>query len=133
MINEISKNELIKKFVDNSLTQFLLSKGYVKKGDNHRWGELLGITIDDIKTYFEDNEYPGLLKGCYDKPRRSPIGAHEGDTLWTFDEGTYTVWYVERGFPTPEFVSQSKNEFEKYWKKSTLQLYEMNLSSRIIV
>ena len=130
MLSAIPKHDLIKKYLDGSLYIFLLKQGYIKKGDTFTYGELLNVTVEDFHHHFEVFGYPGLKIGRHDKPRNSPNVGRETETQWTFDEDTYTVWYTDRGIPTPEFSTKSKEEFEEYWKKIVLEEFYFKLSGK---
>jgi hypothetical protein len=126
MINSLSKHQLIKMYLDNSLCSWLLKNQLLKKGDSFKYGNIMDVTIADLKTYFEEFGYPGLAI-----PRKSiptePDG-DEGETLWTLKNGVYTVWFIERGVPFSQFTTQSREEFETFWKKGLLEAYEVKLN-----
>lgn len=126
MITSLSKHQLIKMYLDDSLYNWLLKNKVLKKGDRFTYASVMGVTIADLKTHFEEFGYPGLSI-----PRKSiptePSGG-EGETLWTLKDGFYTIWSVERGVPFVEFATQSKEEFETFWKKGVLWRYEMQLN-----
>jgi hypothetical protein len=88
MITSLSKHQLIKMYLDNSLYSWLLKNQLLKKGDSFKYGNIMGVTIADLKIYFEEFGYPGLTI-----PRKviptEPDG-DEGETLWTLKNGVYT-------------------------------------------
>jgi hypothetical protein len=126
MTPETSKHELIKMFVDNTLFNFLLKKNVIKKGDTICYGHMLSISVEDLRTYFEQYGYPGL-----DIPRhqikKSPQGG-EGDSEWTLEKGVYKVWYTERNTPTCVFTTDSKEAFKAYWIKENFYHWEYRLN-----
>lgn len=113
-------------YLNNSLYNWLLKNKLLKKGDGFKYASVMDVTIADLKTYFEEFGYPGLTI-----PRKSiptePDG-DEGETLWTLKGGVYTIWFVERGIPSPEFTTHSREEFEIFWKKGLLEAYEVKLN-----
>lgn len=120
------KDQLIEMLVNKSLFGFLMKKKFIKKGDLICYGKMLQITGEDLYIYFEKHGYPGL-----NIPRKrvstSPEGG-EADTVWTFNEGRYTIWYIERNTPFEEFSTDSKEDFEAWWKKHALESWEFTLN-----
>jgi hypothetical protein len=126
MTTSLSKNDLIKMYLNDSLYSWLLKNQLLKKGDSFKYGNIMDVTIDDLKIYFEEFGYPGLAISRKSIPTE-PDG-DEGETLWTLKNGVYTVWFVERGVPFTQFTTQSREEFEFFWKKGLLEAYEVKLN-----
>jgi len=105
-----TKDQLIELFVNDKLFGFLM-----KKGDLICYGKMLGISLEDLRVYFEQHGYPGL--NVPRNPRRTTPEGGEGDTVWIMKDGVYTVWYIERNTPVQEFSTDSKPTFEAWWKE----------------
>lgn len=121
-----SKDQLISMLVNKTLFSFLMKKNIIKKGDLVCYGKLLGISVIDLRTYFEQHGYPGLVVPRKMRPA-SPEGG-EGDTVWTFKNNVYTVWYFERGEAVEDFATDSKETFEAWWKEHSLGVWEYHLN-----
>src|SRR6187551_1832030 len=106
------KDQLIDMLVNKTLFSFLMKKNFIKKGDVICYGKMLGISSADLRAYFEQHGYPGLVIPRQLRPT-SPEGG-EGDTVWTFKDGVYTVWYFERGEAVEDFSTDSKATFEDW-------------------
>ncbi len=124
---DLPKDQLIKMLVDKTLFGFLMKKNIIRKGDLICYGRLLNITGADLQGYFDQHGYPGLAI-----PRKmvrtSPEGS-EGDTVWTCKDGLYTVWTIERNTPFEEYSTESRSDFETWWKKHELGLWERTLNN----
>lgn len=108
----VSKDQLIKMLVDKTLFNFLMKKNFIRKGDLICYGKMLDINVEDLCAYFEKNGYPGLNKPRHEV-KTKPEGG-EGDTIWTKEDSVYTVWFIERNIPEPEFSTESKEAFESW-------------------
>jgi hypothetical protein len=122
-----TKDQLIKMFVNNTLFSFLMKQNRIKKGDLVCYGKMLDITLDDVRAYFENNGYPGL--NIPHKTRPTSSDGSEGDTVWTFKDGVYAVWYIERNIPVEEFSTTSKEDFEGWWKEHIMGVWEYKLNN----
>jgi hypothetical protein len=127
MTLETPKDQLIEMFVNKSLFNFLMKKNIIKKGDTICYGKLLGITAEDLRTYFAQHGFPGL-NIHRNKIKTSPDGG-EGDSEWTCENGEYKVWYTERNTHTCVFSTHSKTAFEKYWIKENFYEWEYLLNN----
>ena len=110
----ISKDQLISLFIKGDLFSYLMKWNYIKKGDTVNYAQLLDLREEDLRRWFEKNGYPGI--------RDSPRGG-ENDYVWSLKEGVYEVAFIERNLEYPEFTTTSKEEFETWWKASTLEQY----------
>ena len=117
-----TKEQLIGMFMKGTLYDFLLKKGILKEGEGFgSYAKFLDLTDDDLRSYFDVKGYPGL--------KESPAW-EEWDYAWDFVEGHYRVLFIERGLPTPRLYTTSKEEFEAWWKKHTLEIYSDRLHNR---
>lgn len=104
-----------------TLYEFLLKKNILKEGEGGSYAKILDLSDDDLRLYFDAKGYPGL--------KESPDW-QECDYAWSFEEGHYSVLFIERGLPTPHLYTTSKEEFEAWWKKHTLEIYSAQLHNR---
>jgi len=117
-----TKEQLIGMFMKGTLYDFLLKKGGIlKEGKVGSYAKLLDLTDDDLRAYFDAKGYPGLDK--------SP-GWEELEYAWDYVDWHYRVLFIERGLPTPRLYTSSKEEFEAWWKKHTLEIYSAKLHNR---
>lgn len=112
--SSLSKDQWIANLVSGGLRTYLESIKLVKKGDNFSFAELLGITREDLVSYFDRNGYPQW--GIPDKKIPSSPDGEEWETVLTLNEDGYTAYFIERGIPTPIFRSKNKEEFGTWWK-----------------
>jgi hypothetical protein len=122
-----TKDELIEMLVNKTLFSFLIKKNLIKKGDLVCYGKMLDISMNDVRAYFENRGYPGLNIPRKEIPT-NPDGS-EGDTVWTFKDGEYAVWYIERNTPGKEFSTTSKEDFETWWKEHIMGVWEYELNN----
>jgi len=115
-----TKEQLIGMFMKGTLYDFLLKKGVLKEGESRKYAKLLDLTDDDLRAYFDVKGYPGLDE--------SPSW-EEYEYAWDFQDGHYRVLFIERGLSTPHLYTASKEEFEAWWKKHTLEIYSKKLHS----
>jgi len=126
MILNTTKHQLIEMLVNKTLFSFLMKKNIIKKGDVVCYGKILDITADDLRVYFEQHGYPGLTIPRKLRPT-TPEGS-EGDTVWTFKEGMYTVWSFERNEAVEDFSTESKETFEAWWKEHSMGVWTYKLN-----
>lgn len=119
--SDLTKDQWIEKLVKGTLHHFLEVNALVTKDESYSYSSFLGITREDLQSYFERFGYP-----LWDIPEseihRTPPGG-EYDTVWTLNEDGYTAYWLERGTTTPLFRSKSKEEFGNWWKKEILDSY----------
>ncbi len=112
------KAELVNMFITGDLFSYVMKMGLVKKGDSVNYAQLLDLGEEDLKSWFQAKGYPGI--------RTSPRGS-ECEYTWALHEGVYTVYFIERNTEFLEFSTTSKEEFETWWKKYTLERYTAKL------
>lgn len=115
-----SKEELIELLIKRDLFSYVMKKYAIKKGDKVNYAQLLDLGSEDLTRWFEKHGYPGL--------KTSPPW-RENQYAWALSEGVYTVSFIERNLDYPEFSTTSKEEFETWWKKYTVELYTAKLQS----
>ena len=116
-----TKEQLIGMFMKGTLYDFLLKKRILKEGEGGSYAKILDLSDDDLRSFFDIKGYPGL--------RESPPWEEWG-YAWTFEEGYYRILFIERGLPTTRLYTASKEEFEAWWKKHTLEIYSAKLHNR---
>ncbi len=116
-----TKEQLIGMFMKGTLYEFLLKKKILKEGEGGSYAKILDLSDDDLQSYFDVKGYPGL--------KESPEW-EECDYAWKFEEGYYSVLFIERGLDIPHLHTASKEEFEAWWKKHTLERYSAQLHNR---
>jgi hypothetical protein len=120
----LSKDELIQLFIDNKLRKYAIESQQVKPGEVFRLGKLFHLTTDDIKEYLERKGYPPFEEsGHYIPPHQS-----DNQTCWSFINGEYCAIYYERDTTSTEFCTRSREEFQDYWNRHRIKVYEVQLS-----
>ena len=120
----LSKEEIIRLFIENKLRRFAIDSELVKPGEVFSLGKLFNLTKNDIKEYFERNGYPAFEEsGRYIPPYQS-----DNQTCWSFINGEYCAVYYERDTTSTEYATHSREEFQEYWNLHRMKVYAIQLS-----